>query len=109
MFIISHYEKESFLIMKQLFKSVYKTNSASESRKDIVDFGAYSEQDTSITRKCYRCKQVKDIDCFQRCYCTSKHSYDHVKYTLTCSACLDTGQGIQSNKWHLYNNMAYGR
>ena len=98
MFIISHYEKEAFLIMKQVFKSVYKTNNAGESRKDIVDFGAYSEPDTSITRKCYRCKQVKDIDCFQRCYGTSKRSYDHVKYTLTCSECLDTVQGIHLNK-----------
>ena len=27
-----------------------------------------------VTRKCYRCKQIKHIDCFKRCYSVRKHS-----------------------------------
>ena len=54
----------------------------------LVDFEPYSEPVNAVTRKCYRCKQVK-VDCFKRCYCTGKHSYYYVKYTMTCSECLD--------------------
>ena len=42
-----------------------------------------------VTRKCYRCKQVKDIDCFKRRYYSGKHSYYYVKHIATCSECLD--------------------
>ena len=35
-----------------------------------VDFEPYTETINVVTRKCYRCTQVKDIDCFKRCYCT---------------------------------------
>ena len=54
-----------------------------------VDFGPYIETVNVVTRKCYRCKQVKDIDCFKRCYCGGKHSFYYTKYTKTCSECLD--------------------
>ena len=57
--------------------------------KILVDFDPCNEAVNVVTRKCYRCKQVKDIDCFKLCYCTSKHSYHYVKYTMTCSECLD--------------------
>ena len=57
--------------------------------KISVDFGPYSDPVNIVTRKCYRCKQVKDIDCFKRCYCAGKHSCYYVKYTATCSECLD--------------------
>ena len=57
--------------------------------KISVDFDPYSEPVNIVTRKCYRCKQVKDIDCFKRCYCAGKHSYYYVKYPATCSECLD--------------------
>ena len=57
--------------------------------KISVDFDPYSETVKDVTRKCYRCKQVKDIDCFKRCYYAGKHSYYCVKYTMTCSECLD--------------------
>ena len=59
--------------------------------KISVDFDPYSETVKVVTRKCSRCKQVKDIDCFKRCYYASKHSYSYsyVKYTATCSECLD--------------------
>ena len=36
-----------------------------------VDFGP----NASITRKCYHCKQVKDICCFKHSYASSKYSY----------------------------------
>ena len=32
-----------------------------EAKNILVGFDAYSEPDTSITAKCYRCIQVKDI------------------------------------------------
>ena len=59
--------------------------------KILVDFGPYSEPDTIVTRKCARCKQVKDIDCFKRVYIINKKHYNNcsAKYTLTCSECLD--------------------
>ena len=57
--------------------------------KILVDFDPYNETANVVTRKCYRCKQVKDIDCFKRCFCTSKHSYYYDKYTMTCSECPD--------------------
>ena len=57
--------------------------------KISVDFDPYSKTVSVFTRKCYRCKQAKDIECFKRCYCAGKHSYCSVKYTFTCSECLD--------------------
>ena len=59
--------------------------------KISVDFDPYSEtvKVKVVTRKCYRCKKAKDIDCFKRCYYNSNHSYYYVKYTLTCSECLE--------------------
>ena len=33
--------------------------------KILVDFEPYTETNNVATRKCYRCKQDKDIDCFQ--------------------------------------------
>ena len=57
--------------------------------KISADFAPYTETGNVVTRKCYRCKQVKDIDCFKRCYYTGKQSYSYVKYTATCSECLD--------------------
>ena len=57
--------------------------------KISVGFDPYSEPVNIVNRKCYRCKQVKHIDCFKRCYCAGKHSYDYVKYAMTCSECLD--------------------
>ena len=57
--------------------------------KISVDFDPYTETNNVVTRKCYRCKQVKDIDCFKRCYYTGKHSYCYVKYIATCSECLE--------------------
>ena len=63
--------------------------------KILLDFDADSEPDTTITRKSYRCKQVKVkdiscfISCFKRTYCVSEHSYSYVKYILTCPECLD--------------------
>ena len=50
--------------------------------KILVDFEPYTETGNVVTRMCYRCKQVKDIDCFKRSYC-------YVKYIATCSECLD--------------------
>ena len=47
--------------------------------KILVDSDAFSEPDTSIPRKCYRCKQVNYINCFKRTYCVNKHSYNYVK------------------------------
>ena len=35
--------------------------------KVLVDFEPYTETNNIVTRKCYRCKQVKDIDCFKHC------------------------------------------
>ena len=59
--------------------------------KILVDFDPYTETVDVVTRKCYRCKQVKDIDCFKRVYVASKKHYNNcsVKYILTCSECLD--------------------
>ena len=59
--------------------------------KIAVDFDPYTETNNVVTRKCYRCKQVKNIDCFKRVYIVSKKHYNNcsVKYTLTCSECLD--------------------
>ena len=57
--------------------------------KISVDFDPYTETVKVVARKCYRCKQVKDIDCFKRRYYNSKHSYCYVKYTMACSECLD--------------------
>ena len=31
--------------------------------KILVDFEPHTETNNVVTRKCYRCKQVKDIDC----------------------------------------------
>ena len=77
-FIISHYEKVYIIIIMPI-----------KVDKILVDFEPYTETNNVVTRKCYRCKQVKDIDCFKRCYCASKHSYCYVKYTATCSECLE--------------------
>ena len=57
--------------------------------KISVDFDPYSETVKDVTRKCYRCKKVKDIDCFKRCYYNGNHSYYSIKYTMTCSECLE--------------------
>ena len=58
--------------------------------KIFVDFDPYSETVNVVTKKCYRCKQVKEIDCFKRCYYTSNNSsFCHVAYIKTCSECLD--------------------
>ena len=46
--------------------------------KISVDFDPYTETNYVVTRKCYRGKQDKDIDCFKRCYCAGKHSYYYV-------------------------------
>ena len=77
-FIISHYEKMFIIILMPVRVS-----------RISVDFDPYTETNNVVTRKCYRCKQVKDIDCFKRCYCVGKHSYCYVKYIATCSECLD--------------------
>ena len=68
--------------------------------KISVDFGPYSEPDTVVTRKCSRCKQVKDICCFKRVYIINKKHYNNcsVKYTMTCSECLDTGRDTYLKK-----------
>ena len=63
-FIISHYEKVYRIIIIMTIKV----------DKILVDFDPYTETNNIVTRKCYRCKQVKDIDCFKRCYCAGKHS-----------------------------------
>ena len=76
-FIISHYEKVYIIIMPVRVDRI------------LVDFEPYTETNNINTRKCSRCKQVKDIDCVKRCYCVGKHSYDYVKYITTCSECLD--------------------
>ena len=60
--------------------------------KISVDFDPYTETVNAVTRKCYRCRHVKDIDCFKRCYYTGKQSYCYVKYIATCSECLDKGR-----------------
>ena len=60
-----------------------------KANKILVDFEPYSEPVNVVTRKCYRCKQDKHIDCFKRCYYAGKHSYCYVKYIATCSECLD--------------------
>ena len=59
--------------------------------KILVDFDPYTETVNVVTRKCYRCKKVKDIDCFKRVYITNKKNYNNcsVKYTITCSECSD--------------------
>ena len=57
--------------------------------KISVDFEPSTKTVNVVTRKSYRCKQVKDIDYFKRCYCDGKHSYYYVKYIATCSECLD--------------------
>ena len=77
-FIIWHYEKVYIIIIMPI-----------KVKKILVDFEPYTETNNVVTRKCYRCKQVKDIDCFKRCYCVDKHSYCYVKYIATCSECLD--------------------
>ena len=64
----------------------------------LVDFDPYTETGNIVTRKCYRCKQVKNIDCFKRCYCVGKHSYCYVKYIATCSECLDSGRDTHLKK-----------
>ena len=68
--------------------------------KISVDFDPYNETNNVVTRKCYRCKQVKPIDCFKRVYIVSKKHYNNcsVKYTLTCSECLDNGQSMHLKK-----------
>ena len=53
----------------------YNINNAIKAKKET-----YTGTVNVVTRKCYRCKQVKDIDCFKRCYYTGKHSYCYVKY-----------------------------
>ena len=77
-FTISHYEKMFIIILMPVRVS-----------KISVDFDPYTETNNVVTRKCYRCKQVKHIECFKRCYCVGKHSYCYVKYIATCSECLD--------------------
>ena len=78
LFIISHYENVYIINIMTI-----KVN------RILVDFDPYTETSNIVTRKCYRCKQVKNIDCFKRCYCVGKHSYCYVKYIATCSECLD--------------------
>ena len=60
--------------------------------KILVDFDPYNATVNVVTRKCYRCKQVKDIDCFKRVYIINKKNYTNcsIKYTITCSECLDS-------------------
>ena len=55
----------------------------------LADVGPYSEPDVVLATICYRCKQVKDVDGFTRCYGTGKHSYCYAKYSASCSECLD--------------------
>ena len=57
--------------------------------KILVDFKPYTETVNVVNRKCYRCRQSKDIECFKRCYYTGQYSYCCVKYIATCSECLD--------------------
>ena len=62
-----------------------------KANKILVEIEPYTETVDVVTRKCYRCNQVKGIDCFKRVYIVSKKHYNNcsVKYTLTCSECLD--------------------
>ena len=83
-FIISHYEKLFIIIVMPVRVD-----------KILVDFEPYTETVNVATRKCYRCKQIKDIDCCKRCYYTGKHSYCYVKYIATCSECL--GKSVKQN------------
>ena len=76
-FIISHYEKVYIIIIMPV-----------QVDKILVDFEPYTETKNVVTRKCCRCKQDKNIDCFKRYY-AGKHSYYYVKYVATCSECLD--------------------
>ena len=78
-FITSHYEKV-FSCNNTMPAKVYNI---------LVDFDPYSETVNIVTKKCYPCKHVKEIDCFKRCYYTSINPYYYVKYTMTCSECLD--------------------
>ena len=59
--------------------------------KISVAFEPHSEPDTCVTRKCHRCKQIKNSCCFKRVYIINKKHYNNcsVKYALTCSECLD--------------------
>ena len=59
--------------------------------KISVGFDPYSETVNVVTRKCSRCNQTKDIDCFKQVYIINKKHYNNcsVKYTFTCSECLD--------------------
>ena len=59
--------------------------------KISVDFDPYTETGNVVNRKCCHCKQIKDIECFKRVYITNKKNYNYcyVRYTLTCSECLD--------------------
>ena len=86
-FIISHYENVYIINIMTI-----KVN------KILVDFEPYTETNNVVTRKCYRCKQDKNIDCFKRCYYAGKHSYYYVKYIATCSECLDTGLDTRLKK-----------
>ena len=86
-FIISHYAKVYIIIIMPLRVD-----------KILVDFEPYTETNNIVTRKCYRCKNVKDIDCFKRCYSAGKQSYCYVKYIATCSECLDTGRDTRLKK-----------
>ena len=45
--------------------------------KISVDFDPYSETVNVATRKCYRCNQTKDIDCFKRVYIINKKHYNN--------------------------------
>ena len=76
-FIIFHYGK-MFIIIKMPIRE----------NRILVDFEPCTETNNVVTKKCYRCKQVKDIDGFKRCESTGKHSYCYVKYIATCSECL---------------------
>ena len=68
--------------------------------KISVDFDPYSHTNNVLNKKCNHCKQVKDIECFKRVYITKKkhHNYCYVKYAITCSECLDTGQDTRLKK-----------
>ena len=88
--------------MNSIYNNILKyiINNANQLDKILVDFEPYTETGNVVTRKCYRCKQVKDIDCFKRVYIISKKHYNNcaVRYTLACSECLDTGRDTYLKK-----------
>ena len=56
--------------------------------KISVDFDPYSEPVNIVTRKCYRCKQVKDIDCLSVAIAPQKVERVEENY-MTCKVCRE--------------------